>query len=218
MKIEMKDKNKKSINKNIPCVGESLPRPIGQSCLSSHSAQGKYKLNRLKLFKKKLLSRETISEKIVEKIFTSKGLRFKKQYIIAPYIADFFIFEKLLIIEIDGSIHNTSRIKEKDYRRDDYFLSLGVIPLHFKNKSNEKEILSEINKFPILSKDVLDDFLRRKARINMIASDVLFKFPSDIHSFKELNSLYDLSLRERKIIRRLNNYNKKQLKIQSFKE
>ena len=40
MKIEMKDKYKQSKNKNQSHVGESLPRPNGQFCLSSHSAWG----------------------------------------------------------------------------------------------------------------------------------------------------------------------------------
>jgi very-short-patch-repair endonuclease len=38
-----------------------------------------------------------------------RGLRFRKQHPIGPYILDFFCAEAALAVEIDGSIHGARR-------------------------------------------------------------------------------------------------------------
>ena len=52
--------------------------------------------------------------------------RFRRQEIIGSYIADFFCYDAKLIVEIDGSQHFTSELREKDNDRTAYFHSLGI--------------------------------------------------------------------------------------------
>lgn len=53
------------------------------------------------------------------------GLKFKRQYPIDNYIADFICLEKLIIIELDGSQHNDDKFIEKDIARTEYLESKG---------------------------------------------------------------------------------------------
>lgn len=45
------------------------------------------------------------------------NLKFRRQHVIAPYIVDFYCHELGLVIELDGSQHNTEDGKEYDAQR-----------------------------------------------------------------------------------------------------
>lgn len=47
------------------------------------------------------------------------------QQIIAPYIVDFLIVEKMLVIEVDGTVHLKRDVIKKDRARDLYLTRLG---------------------------------------------------------------------------------------------
>ena len=65
--------------------------------------------------------------------------KWKRQVSIGPYIADFYCWKKLLVVEIDGSQHLEN--KEYDKERDLYFSNLGIRTLRFWNN----EINTNIN-------------------------------------------------------------------------
>jgi very-short-patch-repair endonuclease len=46
------------------------------------------------------------------------GFKFRRQHQIGDYIADFYCHDARLVVEIDGSIHETREKSEKDKRRD----------------------------------------------------------------------------------------------------
>jgi len=76
----------------------------------------------------------TEAEKILWEYVRNKklsGLKFKRQYPIGRYVADFFCYEKKLIIEIDGSIHESR--EEYDKNRDEYLTASGYEILRIKN-------------------------------------------------------------------------------------
>ena len=50
------------------------------------------------------------------------------------YIADFFILKYNIIVEIDGSSHNTDKQKIIDQRKDDFYHSKGYKVLRIKNE------------------------------------------------------------------------------------
>ena len=56
--------------------------------------------------------------------------KFKRQFVIDPYIVDFVCFERRLIIEADGSQHAES---ERDKRRDAFLSSQNFKVLRFWN-------------------------------------------------------------------------------------
>jgi very-short-patch-repair endonuclease len=76
------------------------------------------------------------------------GHKFRRQYVIKPYIVDFVCLETKLIVEIDGSQHIEQ--EQDDIRRTKYLNSLGYEVVRFWNH----EILLYID-------NVLDDIHHR---------------------------------------------------------
>ena len=60
------------------------------------------------------------------------GYKFKRQYAIGPYIADFVCLEHKLIVELDGPFH-ASR-KAYDEARDDFLRAQGYRVIRFTNR------------------------------------------------------------------------------------
>ncbi|MBQ3011516.1 MAG: DUF559 domain-containing protein [Oscillospiraceae bacterium] len=56
-----------------------------------------------------------------------------RQKVIGNYIADFYIAEKRIVIELDGSQHYEDDAKIADSQRDAYFASLGITVLRYSN-------------------------------------------------------------------------------------
>jgi very-short-patch-repair endonuclease len=52
------------------------------------------------------------------------GIRFRRQYPVGPYVADFYCSAAKLVIEIDGQIHDFT--VERDAARDEYIRGLGL--------------------------------------------------------------------------------------------
>jgi len=56
-----------------------------------------------------------------------------RQKVIGSYIVDFYIAEKKLVIELDGSQHYEEQGMKKDVQRDAYLNSLGITVLRYSN-------------------------------------------------------------------------------------
>ncbi len=99
----------------------------------------------------------TPAEKILWKeIRAGKFLRYKfrRQFPIDNYIVDFFCFEKLLAIELDGSHHLEKDIVEYDRIRTIHLEAFNITVLRFQNyevKKSMNEVLTTI--FNYLQKD-----------------------------------------------------------------
>ena len=63
----------------------------------------------------------------------SYPVRFRRQEIVGPYIADFYCSKAKLIIELDGSQHFEMDQMQYDAHRTFYFNSLGYSVLRFSN-------------------------------------------------------------------------------------
>ena len=75
------------------------------------------------------------------------GYKIRRQHVLLNYIVDFFCFSEKLIIELDGPIHNTQKVREYEKRRQDLLIANGYRILRFKNADvfqNEAEVLSTI--------------------------------------------------------------------------
>jgi very-short-patch-repair endonuclease len=77
----------------------------------------------------------TRAEQILWKALRSRQLngRFLCQHPVGPYIADFYAFEKRLVIEVDGDTHAEPEQVAHDRVRDAYFESLGFRVKHYTN-------------------------------------------------------------------------------------
>ena len=60
------------------------------------------------------------------------GLHFRRQQVIEGYITDFYCHAARLVIEVDGSIHDSQ--KEEDQKRELVLKSRGLKIIRFKNE------------------------------------------------------------------------------------
>lgn len=70
-----------------------------------------------------LRKNETFTEKRLWEMVRNRkynNLKFRRQFHIHPYIADFYCHELMLVIELDGISHDDPDQVEYDRRRDDY--------------------------------------------------------------------------------------------------
>ena len=70
------------------------------------------------------------------------GSKFRRQFPIGRYIVDFYNHANRLVIEIDGSIHETT--KEYDRNRDLYLNGCGYNVVHFTNDEIDFNIESVV--------------------------------------------------------------------------
>jgi very-short-patch-repair endonuclease len=71
-----------------------------------------------------------------------QGLKFRRQHPINHYIADFYCAEKQLVIEVDGSVHNSKEQTEYDAMRTADLASMDIGVLRFTNDEVEKHMPS----------------------------------------------------------------------------
>lgn len=75
------------------------------------------------------------------------GFKFRRQHQFGDYIADFYCHEAQLVIECDGSIHQTNENWQHDQVRDAYMIGQGLQVLRFKNEdvlNKTDEVLRKI--------------------------------------------------------------------------
>lgn len=92
--------------------------------------------------RRELRRRLTKSENILWQQLRNNGLglRFKRQYSVMNYVIDFYCPKAKLAIELDGSIHKTS--KRYDSYRTRYLYSLEIKEIRFHNWQVENDINS----------------------------------------------------------------------------
>jgi very-short-patch-repair endonuclease len=94
--------------------------------------------NRIESKKKRQYLRNNVTN--AEKLLWSKlrgkrlsGLKFRRQCGIGNYIVDFYCPELKLAIEIDGDVHGYKAQRNKDMRKQEYLINLGIKLLRFTN-------------------------------------------------------------------------------------
>jgi very-short-patch-repair endonuclease len=87
-----------------------------------------------------------------------KGFKFRRQYPIGPFFADFFCLEAKLIIELDGSQHADEA--DRDQRRTAFLRTTGYTVLRFWNH----EVNSEFNEVVQRIADVLEQLCTIRKR------------------------------------------------------
>ena len=80
------------------------------------------------------------------------NIRFCRQFGIGYYIADFYAPAIKLAIELDGRQHETEEGIEYDAERDDFFNSLNITVLRFKND----EVLGNVENVVKVIKDNIE--------------------------------------------------------------
>lgn len=109
-------------------MGESARRPEVRVKLSAGARSPRTLAARLARLRRNMPTR---IEEAVRDALTAAGVEFVFQYPVGPYVADFFIPEKHLILEVDGHYwHSLPGAKERDARRDADLVTLGYRVVH----------------------------------------------------------------------------------------
>jgi cyclase len=77
------------------------------------------------------------------------GYKFRRQHPLGLYIADFYCHKLLLVIEVDGKIHEREDVARNDKERQEIIESLGLKVIRFTNEEVHKQfekVVSEIEK------------------------------------------------------------------------
>ena len=94
--------------------------------------------NRLR---KEMTKAEACLWKYVLRAKKMKGFQFRRQRPVLNYIADFMCKELMLVVEVDGSIHQLEEIMKSDGIRQKALEEAGFTVLRFTNE----EVLENIN-------------------------------------------------------------------------
>ena len=87
----------------------------------------------------------TPAEKILWKRLRNRqvrGFRFRRQHPIKDFSVDFFCYDAMLVIEIDGTVHDEVSQAERDEQRTLILKRLGINEIRFTND----EVINQIDK------------------------------------------------------------------------
>ena len=88
--------------------------------------------------------------------FKKLSITVHRQQVIGKYVADFYIAEAKIVIELDGRQHLRPQNAEADRERDAYLAGLGIMVLRYKNR--------QINDyFESVCKDILKHIQNRSS-------------------------------------------------------
>ena len=80
-----------------------------------------------------------------------KRVRFKAQHPVWKFVVDFYCHKALLVIEIDGDIHNDLIVSERDEGRELEISKLGLKVIRFTNE----EVINDLDEVAIkISREV----------------------------------------------------------------
>ena len=69
------------------------------------------------------------------------NLKFRRQHPIGKFILDFYCHEKMVAVEVDGRIHNTEEMRERDEGRTYMLAEWGIKVIRFTNE----EVINELH-------------------------------------------------------------------------
>lgn len=124
------------------------PRREGRGSTSSYGIIRNQKINPKKLeLARQFRKNPTDSEDAVWQMLRNrqiKNLKWRRQQVIDGFITDFYCAELNVVLEIDGSIHESEEVKEYDEYRTSVFESRGIKVFRLKNENCDKRHLTEL--------------------------------------------------------------------------
>lgn len=92
---------------------------------------------------------------------SQQGYKFRRQFGIGNYIADFYCSKLRLVIEIDGNTHSNKKEIDNDKNREKFFNNLGIIVKRYTNHEvykHKEAVLVDINNTCLTLKNKLKKF------------------------------------------------------------
>ncbi|HEY0108309.1 MAG TPA: endonuclease domain-containing protein [Fibrella sp.] len=71
---------------------------------------------------------------------TVGGVKFRRQHSIGTYVVDFYCAEAALVIELDGSVHDSAEAQAADREREAVICGLGLSTMRFRNADVERRL------------------------------------------------------------------------------
>ena len=113
----------------------------------------------LKKYAQALRKNQTREEGLLWYCFLSRyPLRFRRQYIIGNFIADFYCHKAGLVIELDGSQHYDPQKMEYYRKRTEYLEAQGLRVLRFTNTDIQQRFRGVCEAIDIAVKERTDTF------------------------------------------------------------
>jgi type I restriction-modification system DNA methylase subunit/very-short-patch-repair endonuclease len=118
----------------------SSPSPFSQRAKGRTRAahyRGGFDFSGLVATARQLRKSQTPAEQILWEMLRDRrfmGLRFRRQHQFGPYILDFFCDERKLVVELDGTVHQTAARKSIDQKRDEYLRTMGLTVVRLDNR------------------------------------------------------------------------------------
>lgn len=75
-------------------------------------------------------------------------MKFRRQHPLGPYVADFYCVDAKLVVELDGTPHQTPEGKQRDEVRDAWMRSQGIEVLRFggwQAENDARQVLETID-------------------------------------------------------------------------
>jgi very-short-patch-repair endonuclease len=122
-----------------------------------------------KEYRHRMKQAPTPAERIFADRLREAGILFEQQKGLGFYIADFFLSDRLVVIELDGGYHDREEQKRKDEFRDDFIRSCRLPVIRIKNEDAETWPLSKLDRYTIKSRSAYLSAMgrigSRKARV-----------------------------------------------------
>ena|SRR2546423_14973492 len=115
--------------------------------------RGGYQVTGLVELARELRTKQTSAEGLLWQFLRNRQLlefKFRRQHQFGDYVADFYCHEAQLVIECDGSVHESNQQWYHDQDRDAYMISQGLRVLRFTNDrvlDDTEGVLEEIAKY-----------------------------------------------------------------------
>jgi very-short-patch-repair endonuclease len=100
-------------------------------------------INSMREIRRELRQTETNTERLLWNALRNRqlaGKRFCRQQSIGTYVVDFYCAEANLVVELDGSVHDTPEAQRYDREREDVICDLGLTMLRFRNDDVEQRM------------------------------------------------------------------------------
>jgi 5-methyltetrahydrofolate--homocysteine methyltransferase len=102
-----------------------------------------YHYSRLRNYAEQMRAIPTPAENLLWQALRGKkldGFKFRRQHIVAQYIADFICLKRNLIIELDGLVHQLPDNRQSDAERTEALSALGFTVIRFSNNEVETKL------------------------------------------------------------------------------
>ena len=115
--------------------------------------RGGYQVSGLVELARELRKEQTSAEGLLWQLLRNRQLlefKFRRQHQFGDYVADFYCHEAQLVIECDGSVHESNEQWHHDSKRDAHMIAQGLRVLRFTNNrilNDTEEVLEEIAKY-----------------------------------------------------------------------